>query len=260
MPPPGSRHIAARHLAVLAILLAFTACSEASRSARSAGSKTSARATTTTTLRTTTTIVTTTTIITTTTTTVPAAFSGTVATPTAADLPFTYHPGCPVGPGALRLLHVSYWGFDDRPHVGTMVVNSSVARAVLAVFATLFGEHFPIRRMEPVDAFGGSDPASMAADNTSGFNCRNAVAPGAPRWSVHAYGEAIDVNPVENPYLEGGQVRPAAGAAFLDRGRLRAGMAAPGTVLNSAFASAGWLWGGRWATAPDYQHFSKTGG
>ena len=111
-----------------------------------------------------------------------------------------------------------------------MVVNSSVARAVLAVFATLFGEHFPIRRMEPVDAFGGSDPASMAADNTSGFNCRNAVAPGPPHWSVHAYGEAIDVNPVENPYLEGGQVQPP-GGRVLDRS-LRPGMAAPGTVAE----------------------------
>lgn len=179
-------------------------------------------------------------------------------TPT--DLPFTYRPGCPVGPDALRLLHMSYWGFDDRPHLGTMVVNAAVTQPVLTVFATLFREHFPIRRMEPVDAFGGSDPASMAADNTSGFNCRYAVAPGPPQWSVHAYGEAIDVDPVENPYIEGGRVQPPAGGDFVDRGHVRPGMAAPGTVLNDAFASVGWLWGGRWVNSPDYQHFSKTGG
>ena len=71
--------------------------------------------------------------------------------------------------------------------------------------------------MQPVDAYNGSDPASMTADNTSGFNCRNAVGSVPPQWSVHAYGEAIDVNTVENPYLEGGTVMPPAGAAFLDR-------------------------------------------
>jgi hypothetical protein len=114
--------------------------------------------------------------------------------------------------------------------------------------------------MVPEDAFGGSDPASMDADNTSGFNCRNAVAPGPPQWSVHAYGEAIDVNPVENPYLEGGVVQPDAGGAFLDRSNVRPGMAAPGGQLVDAFASVGWLWGGRWSDSPDYQHFSKTGG
>jgi hypothetical protein len=140
-----------------------------------------------------------------------------------------------------------------------MVVNVAVTQDVIKVFATLYAECFPIHHMEPVDAFKGSDPASMAADNTSGFNCRNAVAAGPPQWSVHAYGEAIDVNTVENPYLEGGMVQPAAGAAYVDRAAVRPGMAVPGGPLNLAFASVGWFWGGRWAT-PDYQHFSKTGG
>jgi hypothetical protein len=100
----------------------------------------------------------------------------------------------------------------------------------------------------------------MAADNTSAFNCRYAVAPGPKQWSVHAYGEAIDVNTVENPYLEGGRVLPPAGRAFTDRGRYRKGMAVAGGVLVRAFASVGWLWGGRWSGSPDWQHFSKTGG
>lgn len=154
---------------------------------------------------------------------------------------------------------MSYWGFDQAPHVGSMIVNASVTQDVLKVFATLYAERFPIRQMQPVDAFKGSDPASMAADNTSGFNCRLAVAPGPPQWSVHAYGEAIDVNTVENPYIEGGTVQPAAGNAYIDRADVRPGMAVPGGPLVQAFASVGWLWGGRWA-APDYQHFSETGG
>jgi hypothetical protein len=100
----------------------------------------------------------------------------------------------------------------------------------------------------------------MAADNTSGFNCRFAVSPGPPQWSVHAFGEAIDVNPVENPYLEGGAVQPPAGAAYLTRSLVRPGMAMPGGQLVEAFAAVGWAWGGRWSAAPDYQHFSLTGG
>ena len=157
------------------------------------------------------------------------------------------------------MLHMSYWGFDGQPHVGTMVVNAAVTQSVLAVFARLYSERFPIRRMVPVDAYGGSDPVSMDADNTSGFNCRDAVAPGPPRWSAHAYGQAIDVNTVENPYVEGGTVRPAAGAGFVDRSVYRSGMAVPGGELVNAFASVGWQWGGRWSD-PDYQHFSATGG
>jgi len=157
------------------------------------------------------------------------------------------------------MLHMSYWGFDDQSHMGTMVVATSVVTAVLWVFGTLYDEQFPIRQMVPVDVYGGSDPASTAADNTAGFNCRDAVAAGPPHWSVHAYGEAIDVNTVENPYIEGGQVLPPNATAYVDRADIRPGMAYYGGELVDAFASVGWQWGGRWSD-PDYQHFSATGG
>ena len=190
----------------------------------------------------------------------PAAFVGTASPVTADTVAHTWHSGCPVGPAQLSLLHLSYWGFDNQPHVGSMVVNKSVVPDVLKVFESLYRQRFPIRQMQPEDVYGGSDPDSMAADNTSGFNCRNAVAAGTPHWSVHAYGEAIDVNTVENPYILGGQVMPPAGAAYRDRSVVRPGMAVPGGVLVQAFAAVGWQWGGRWTDAPDYQHFSKTGG
>ena len=190
----------------------------------------------------------------------PTAFVGTASPVTADTVVHTWHSGCPVGPAQLSLLHLSYWGFDNQPHVGTMVVNKSVVPDVLKVFESLYRQRFPIRQMQPEDVYGGSDPDSMAADNTSGFNCRNAVAAGTPHWSVHAYGEAIDVNTVENPYILGGQVMPPAGAAYRDRSVVRPGMAVPGGVLVQAFAAVGWQWGGRWTDAPDYQHFSKTGG
>jgi hypothetical protein len=158
------------------------------------------------------------------------------------------------------MLHMTYWGFDARAHPGTMVVNASVVVAVETVFRTLYQERFPIHEMVPVDAYDGSDNAAAAADDTSGFNCRDAVAPGPPQWSVHAFGEAIDVNDVQNPYVEGSTVIPPAGAAFLDRADVRPGMAVPGGQLVDAFASVGWQWGGRWTASPDYQHFSATGG
>jgi D-alanyl-D-alanine carboxypeptidase len=188
----------------------------------------------------------------------PPRFVGTVSAVTRADLPYSWRPGCPVGPTQLRLLRLRYWGFDRKAHVGSLVVNASAARDVMSAFRTLYARRFPIRRMQTIDAFRGRDSASTAADNTSGFNCRYAVAAGPPRWSQHAFGLAIDVNPVENPYILGGRARPASGAAYLDRSRYRRGMAVPGGVVVRAFAAIGWEWGGRWAS-PDYQHFSANG-
>jgi hypothetical protein len=188
-----------------------------------------------------------------------APFSAHVERVTAADLPHSYRPGCPVAPSELRLLRLAHWDFEGRRRIGRLVVHRDVARPVVGVFARLYRDRFPVRRLEPVDAFGGSDARSMAADNTSGFNCRRAVAAGPPRWSAHAYGKAIDVNPVENPYLDRGRVRPARGAPFVDRTRPRPGMAVAGGALVRAFASAGWSWGGRWSGSPDYQHFSANG-
>ena len=179
---------------------------------------------------------------------------------TARDLPYSWHRGCPVAPAQLRRVRLRYVGFDGRSHLGALDVNARAVRDVVGVFRTLYRARFPIRSMRPVDAYRGSDDRSAAADNTSAFNCRYAVAPGPKRWSVHAFGLAVDVDPVENPYLEGGRVHPRAGRAYLDRSRYRPGMAVRNGLLVRAFASVGWQWGGRWSDSPDYQHFSATGG
>ena len=172
--------------------------------------------------------------------------------------PTSWRPGCPVTLDDLRLVSLTYIGFDGAAHRGTLVVNRDATSAIVGAFRRLYAARFPIRRMVPVDAYGGSDFRSIEADNTSSFNCRPAT--GSSHWSNHAYGRAIDVNTVENPYLQGGAVQPAAGGAYLDRSDVRAGMAADGGPLVAAFAAVGWEWGGRWAGTPDYQHFSKTGG
>jgi hypothetical protein len=176
------------------------------------------------------------------------------------DVPFSWRHGCPVPPRDLRQIRMLYIGFDHKAYHGSLIVNASVARKIIKVFAILYRHRFPIKKMVPVDVFHGSDPKSMAADNTSGFNCRKAVAPGPPQWSMHAYGLAIDVNTVQNPYVEAGHpVQPPAGAAYTNRSDIRRGMAYTGGWLVKAFASIGWGWGGNWTGSIDYQHFSSNG-
>ena len=187
-------------------------------------------------------------------------FSHTVSPVTRAQLPHSWHAGCPVGPSQLRRVRLAYWGFDGTAHTGSLVVNAAAVGDLVRVFSRLYAGRFPIRRMRPIDAYGGNDERSLAADNTSAFNCRYAVGPGPRRWSAHSYGQAIDVNPVENPYLESGRVHPRAGRAYLDRADVRPGMAVRGGLLVQSFARVGWRWGGRWTGTPDYQHFSSTGG
>ena len=187
-------------------------------------------------------------------------FSHSVSRVTATQLPHSWHAGCPVSPSRLRRVRLTYWGFDGRAHTGALIANEDAVRDLVQVFSRLYAARFPIRRLRPIDAYGGNDERSLEADNTAAFNCRYAVAAGPKRWSAHAYGLAVDVNPVENPYLEGGRVHPRAGRAYLDRSRYRSGMAVPGGLLVRAFAGAGWRWGGRWSGSPDYQHFSANGG
>jgi poly-gamma-glutamate synthesis protein (capsule biosynthesis protein) len=176
----------------------------------------------------------------------------------AARMTGSHRPGCPVALDDLRLLRMSYLGFDGRHHVGEMVVASPYAPGVVKVFERLYDARWPIRRMRLVDAFGGNDDRSMAADNTSAYNCRRVA--GSDRWSAHAYGAAIDLNPVENPYLTGGSVLPPAGRRFagLDRSaeaRVPRGVIRADDVVVRAFADIGWEWGGDWSS-PDYQHFA----
>ena len=172
----------------------------------------------------------------------------------------SWRPGCPVGLADLRLLRVRHWGFDGAVHRGRLVVHEDSARAMVGTMGRLFHLRFPIRRMRLVDAYGADDRRSMAADNTSAFNCR--YVSGTSRWSEHAYGHAIDVNPIENPYVtDSGYVSPPAGAPFANRSRNAAGMIHGGDAVVKAFARrVGWEWLGEGRQSyRDYQHFSANG-
>jgi hypothetical protein len=158
----------------------------------------------------------------------------------------------------LRLLTVSYWDFSGARRTGELVVHEDQAEQVLSVMKRLFELRFPIDRMELVDRYQGDDDRSAAADNTSAFNCRWVTGrPGV--WSEHSYGWAIDLNPVQNPYVVSGKVSPPSAARYQDRSQKLPGMIHAGDTVVRAFASIGWRWGGGWSNPKDYQHFSATG-
>ena len=169
----------------------------------------------------------------------------------------SWHAGCPVPLRDLRLITLTYWGFDRTPHTGKLVVHERWALRVTRVFHKLYDARFPIRRMKLVDRYGAVDMRSMKADNTSGFNCRyrNNV---CCVWSQHAYGRAIDINPVENPYVGPWGVSPPNGARFVRRKPIRRGMLSFHDRAWWAFHAIGWEWGGSWSWPTDYQHYSAT--
>lgn len=171
----------------------------------------------------------------------------------------SWRRGCPVPLRNLRLLRIEHWDFSGRQARGYLVVHADTSREILGVMRKLFKQRFAIRRIRLVDAYGSDDHRSMNADNTSAFNCREVSGrPGV--WSQHAYGRAIDVNPIENPYVtDSGHVSPPAGAPFADRGSHRKGMINRRGRVVGAFDRAGWEWGGNWPGTKDYQHFSATG-
>ena len=172
----------------------------------------------------------------------------------------TWHRGCPVALRDLRLLQPVYLDWSGRARTGKLVVHRDAARTLGRVFGRLYQVRFPIRRMVPVDTYGSppdNDYRSIEADNTSAFNCRNAT--GSGHWSQHAYGRAVDVDPIENPYVLDGLTEHRKSRRYLDRTRRLKGMIHAGDRVERAFTHVAWGWGGRWDNPVDYQHFSATG-
>ncbi len=188
----------------------------------------------------------------------PPKFSAKVSRVTRDQVRHSWRPGCPVPLDGLRMITMTYWGFDDRPHTGRLVVNKDATDAIITVFGRLYGWRWPIYKMEPVDAYKGDDYDSIEADNTSAFNCRPAT--GSSHWSQHAYGRAVDLNPRENPYLSSdGTVAHKNARKFAKRPVHAPGVINPGDRVVKAFRQVGWEWGGYWTGIKDYQHFSEGG-
>ena len=177
-----------------------------------------------------------------------------ISGPIASRMTNSWREGCPVELSDLRLIALNYWDYDGRVANGELVVHESHADDIVQVFSRLFDSQFPIERMELVDNFEGSDDLSMVANNTSAFNCRNVA--GTDRWSDHAFGAAVDINPLVNPWVTNNGVFPSEGADFADRSVQVQGGIYPGDVVTQAFAEIGWEWGGDWNNSKDWQHFS----
>jgi hypothetical protein len=175
-----------------------------------------------------------------------------------------WHSGCPVPLSGLRLLTVSHRDFRGRTQSGQLVVNRSAAAPLRRVFRRLYALHFPIRHLTLADAYGPQAQRPKDGDISGSFECRQAVPSpctggrGTGSWSMHAYGLAVDINPVENPYVGCGQSRDPTARRFRDRSRHYRGMVTRRAI--AAFRSVGWGWGGAWAgNTKDYMHFSSTG-
>ena len=188
----------------------------------------------------------------------PAPAGGTVEPVTAAELGATWRPGCPVEPGRLRRVNVDHIGFDGQTHRGELIVHEDLVPEVIAIFDQLYQLHFPIEKIRTVDQYpGADDELSMEDNNTSAFNCRSI--PRTNRWSKHAYGRAIDLNPLLNPSVDStGTFQPKNAAAYLDRSRTDPGLLHSGDPAVHVFTDRGWRWGGYWKTPIDYQHFERS--
>jgi hypothetical protein len=173
-----------------------------------------------------------------------------------------WRPGCPVPLSDLRLLTIGHWGFDGRLHTGQLVVHEDAAGPLAGVFRRLYEVRFQIRHMRLADMYGPRRSQPADGDVSGSFSCRRAVPSpcggGSGNWSNHAYGLAIDINPVENPYVGCGMTRDRTALGYVDRTPHRRGMVRPAVI--DAFRSIGWEWGGDWSgDTKDYMHFSHTG-
>jgi hypothetical protein len=184
-----------------------------------------------------------------------AVLNAVVTPTTAAEVATTYHSGCPVGRSRLSTITMNYYGLDSKMHRGVLIARSDLAGEITYAFGRSLAVRFPITRMKNPNAYGGNDPKQMAADNSSGFNCRRVV--GNPyRMSPHSYGIAIDVNPRQNPYRDvTGKWWPSNGKEFIDRTPRRLGMLNSKSTMVRTLGADGFFWGGRWYPGRDYQHF-----
>jgi hypothetical protein len=165
-------------------------------------------------------------------------------------------PGCPVGVSGLLAIDWPCFDFSGRPHQGVLHVAAELAFEILEILKVISELGYPIHSMIPIQAFAGCDERSMAANNSSCFNGRRVR--GTERWSWHAYGRAIDLNPVQNPWKDGLDILPHAGRPFMNRSLRHPGVLRRDEPVVQAFLNRGWTWGGDWMeVGPDYHHFQK---
>jgi hypothetical protein len=174
----------------------------------------------------------------------------------------SFHEGCPVSLVDLRIVNIKHLGFDDNIYFGDLIVHKDVAIEVSLIFEELFEIKYPIKQIAPIEKYNADDFESIEANNTSAFNCR--MAEGNNKYSKHAYGKAIDINPIENPYIyPNGTSSHKKSKEFIkredksDNTAQNKAMLLPFSKAVLIFKKYGWKWGGDWKVTKDYQHFQK---
>lgn len=173
----------------------------------------------------------------------------------------SWRKGCPVSLKDLRYLRVKHIDFRDKEMMGEIVVHKEIAAEVTKIFENLYEMAYPVKKMKLVSDYMGDDWQSIEADNTSAFNCRNAT--GSKQWSKHSYGKAIDINPIENPYISRkGHISHKASLDYRQRTHKNLNSADKAVLLKNdqavqLFKKYGWEWGGDWPGVKDYQHFAR---
>ena len=173
----------------------------------------------------------------------------------------SYHKGCPVPLDDLRIINIKYLGFDEAISYGDLIVHKDVAFEVSEIFEELFKINYPIQQITPIEKYKGDDFESIEANNTSAFNCRKAEA--SKKYSKHSFGKAIDINPIQNPYIyPNGTSSHKASKEFIKRVSINDTVQSRALLLPNSeavmiFKKYGWKWGGDWKNIKDYQHFQK---
>lgn len=168
---------------------------------------------------------------------------------------YTWTEDCPTKLEDLRLLRMLHWTDKGAVQWGEIVLTKRVVTAAASIFQDLYLQRFPIHSLKPAIEYRGSDEASMADNNSSAFNCRKVK--GSNRWSEHSFGEAIDINPLWNPWVKGERIYPKNAGQFVSRTTQIPGMINEGDPIVEIFERYGWRWGSQKPGVKDYQHFSR---
>ena len=171
----------------------------------------------------------------------------------------SYHTNPHIQRADLRYLRVRHYDYDGQTHQGELVCNKLIASKLLTIFRQLYEARYPIQRITLADNYDGDDERQMRANNTSCFNYR--IVSDTKHLSKHAYGLAIDVNPLYNPYIRYSKkdghriVEPATSLPYVDRKKDFRYKITTDDLLYKLFIKHGFTWGGSWRSMKDYQHF-----
>lgn len=167
----------------------------------------------------------------------------------------SWEEDCPIHLDDLRLLRILHWTETDRVQWGELIFHKGVVKEAQKAFAKLYDAKFPIHQIKPAHEYNGSDDESMVANNTVAFSCRKSTV--TQKWYEHSYGEAVDINPLWNPWVKGSKVLPEEAKPFADRNNQIPGMINEGDPIIEIMGKHGWIWGSQKTGIQSYQNFSR---